>query len=255
MFRSVLRATLISCLALTACSDKGGGAQPAKRAADMPAIGPRTRYILAQPFLGDTARVLEDRGAKRIEAPFPLGAEGTTAWLRAAADAFGVDDAQFKAATEAGHRRALIALAAHRDAMQGKRIFFFPDSQLEIPLARFVHEELGMRLVEVGTPYLHRAHLSEDLARLPTGTFLSEGQDVDRQLDRCRAEDPDLVVCGLGLANPLEAEGFTTKWSIELVFTRSKAMIRPAISHASSQDLSTVARASGGCYAINRLDL
>jgi light-independent protochlorophyllide reductase subunit N len=27
------------------------------------------------------------------------------------------------------------------------------------------------------------------------------------------------VVCGLGLANPLEAAGFTTKWSIELVFT------------------------------------
>ena len=30
-------------------------------------------------------RVLEDRGAKRITAPFPLGAEGTTAWLKAAA--------------------------------------------------------------------------------------------------------------------------------------------------------------------------
>jgi light-independent protochlorophyllide reductase subunit N len=27
------------------------------------------------------------------------------------------------------------------------------------------------------------------------------------------------VVCGLGLANPLENEGFTTKWAIELVFT------------------------------------
>jgi hypothetical protein len=39
------------------------------------------------------------------------------------------------------------------------------------------------------------------------------------QLDRCRAARPDLVVCGLGLANPLEAEGMTTKWSIELVFT------------------------------------
>jgi light-independent protochlorophyllide reductase subunit N len=26
-------------------------------------------------------------------------------------------------------------------------------------------------------------------------------------------------VCGLGLANPLEAEGLTTKWSIELVFS------------------------------------
>ena len=30
---------------------------------------------------------------------------------------------------------------------------------------------------------------------------------------------PDLVVCGMGLANPLEAEGFVTKWSIELVFS------------------------------------
>jgi light-independent protochlorophyllide reductase subunit N len=27
------------------------------------------------------------------------------------------------------------------------------------------------------------------------------------------------VVCGLGLANPLESEGMTTKWSIELVFS------------------------------------
>jgi light-independent protochlorophyllide reductase subunit N len=27
------------------------------------------------------------------------------------------------------------------------------------------------------------------------------------------------VVCGLGLANPLEAEGIATKWSIELVFS------------------------------------
>jgi light-independent protochlorophyllide reductase subunit N len=42
---------------------------------------------------------------------------------------------------------------------------------------------------------------------------------VERQLDRCRADRPDLVVCGLGLANPLEAEGLATKWSIELVFT------------------------------------
>ena len=58
-----------------------------------------------------------------------------------------------------------------------------------------------------------------DLALLPVSTTVSEGQDVERQLDRCRAAKPDLVVCGLGLANPLEVEGLTTKWSIELVFT------------------------------------
>ena len=39
------------------------------------------------------------------------------------------------------------------------------------------------------------------------------------ELDRARLARPDVTVCGLGLANPLEAEGFTTKWSIELIFT------------------------------------
>jgi light-independent protochlorophyllide reductase subunit N len=76
-----------------------------------------------------------------------------------------------------------------------------------------------MELLEVGTPYLHRQHLAEELALLPEGTLLSEGQHVENQLDRCRAARPDIVVCGLGLANPLEAEGMTTKWAIELVFT------------------------------------
>jgi light-independent protochlorophyllide reductase subunit N len=61
--------------------------------------------------------------------------------------------------------------------------------------------------------------MAAELALLPYGPLLSEGQDVDRQLDRCRAASPDLVVCGLGLANPLEAEGIATKWSIELLFT------------------------------------
>ncbi|MFX5743247.1 hypothetical protein ABTE37_20110, partial [Acinetobacter baumannii] len=82
--------------------------------------------------------------------------------------------------------------------LAGKRVFFFPDSQLEVPLARFLARELGMLLTEVGSPYLHRQHLAEELAWLPAGTRLSEGQDVERQLDRCRAAAPDMVVCGLG---------------------------------------------------------
>ncbi|MFO0459395.1 MAG: nitrogenase component 1, partial [Burkholderiales bacterium] len=138
---------------------------------------------------------------------------------RAAAEAFGVPAERFEAVVAAPRERARAALAPHRERLAGKRVFLFPDSQLEPPLARFLARELGMGLVEVGTPYLHRQHLAEELALLPAGTRLSEGQDVERQLDRCRAERPDLVVCGLGLANPLEAEGMTTKWSIELVFT------------------------------------
>ena len=110
-------------------------------------------------------------------------------------------------------------MARQREKLAGKSVFFFPDSQLEIPLARFLHEECGMTLVEVGTPYLDRLMIESELARLPQGVQVSEGQDVERQLDRCREARPDLTVCGLGLANPLEAEGLRTKWSIELVFS------------------------------------
>ncbi len=192
---------------------------PARRSDAMPAVGPDTRYILAQPFLADTAKALEGRGARRIAAPFPLGAEGTTQWLLAAAAAFGIDAAKVHEATAASRVRAEAALSRQRAALAGKRIFFFPDSQLELPLARFLSRELDMLLLEVGTPYLHREHMAEELALLPAGTFLSEGQHVEKQLDRCRAQRPDIVVCGLGLANPLEAEGMTTKWAIELVFS------------------------------------
>jgi light-independent protochlorophyllide reductase subunit N len=192
---------------------------PPRRAADLPPVGPNTLVLLAQPFLAETARALEERGARLLAAPFPLGEEGTTEWLRAAADAFGVPATRFAAATAAGRDRARRAMDRHRPALGGKRIFFFPDSQLEIPLARCLSRELGMEPVEVGTPYLHRQHLARELELLPEGTQLSEGQDVERQLDRCHAARPDLVVCGLGLANPLEADGLTTKWSIELLFT------------------------------------
>jgi len=192
---------------------------PPRRAGDVPAIGPNTRLLLAQPFLGDTARAMEERGAKRLAALFPFGAEGTTNWLKAAADAWGIDEMHFRSVVAPGRERAKRALEPHRQALQGKRIFFFPDSQLEPPLARFLSQELGMTAVEVGTPYLNRDLLSVELEHLPASVLLSEGQDVDLQLDRCRKEKPDLVVCGLGLANPLEREGLTTKWSIELVFS------------------------------------
>ncbi len=192
---------------------------PPRRSTTLPTVGPNTRFLLAQPFLGETARALESRGATRIAAPFPLGIEGTTLWLKAAADAWGIDPAVFEKTIASARDRGQQAVERQRSHLVGKTIFFFPDSQLEVPLARFLSRECGMHLAEVGSPYLHKQHLSEELALLPEGTQLSEGQDLERQLDRCRHAQPDMVVCGLGLANPLEAEGITTKWSIELVFS------------------------------------
>ena len=187
----------------------------------LPTVGPNTKFLLAQPFLADTARALEERGAKRLAAPFPLGVEGTTGLAarrrRRVRRSIAATVRQGDASRTAPAPSARCGTTATE--LAGRRIFFFPDSQLEIPLARFLSRELSMQLVEVGTPYLHREHLAEELKLLPADVALTEGQDVDLQLDRCRAARPDIVVCGLGLANPLEAEGITTKWSIELVFT------------------------------------
>ena len=192
---------------------------PPRNSTQLPEIGPDTVFLLAQPFLADTTLSLEARGAKRLAAPFPLGVEGTTAWLQAAANAFGINQQTFDEVTRAPRQRAEVALARQRVHLSGKKIFFFPDSQLEIPLARFLQREMGMTLGEIGTPYLHRKLMAEELALLPAGARITEGQHVENQLDRCHAEAPDLVVCGLGLANPLEAQGIATKWAIELVFT------------------------------------
>ncbi len=192
---------------------------PGKSSRALPPVGEGTRLLMAQPWVDDTIRSLQRRGAELIRATFPYGAEGTEAWIRAAARRWGIDDAVVDAAVEGPRARARKALARHRDALVGKRVFLFPDSQGELPMARFLSRELGMELVEVGTPHLDRAHMEAELELLGPDVRLSEGQDVDRQLDRCRAERPDLTVCGMGLANPLEAEGLRTKWSIELVFT------------------------------------
>ncbi|MGJ3263026.1 MAG: ferredoxin:protochlorophyllide reductase (ATP-dependent) subunit N [Salinarimonas sp.] len=192
---------------------------PMRKANELPPVGEGTRMLLAQPFLAETARALESRGATHLPTPFPLGVEGTTAWLETAADDFGVDPALFERVTAPMIARVGASLERDRKRLSGKRIFFFPDSQLELPIARFLSRELGMELVEVGTPFLHRQHMAGELALLPDGLSIVEGQHVDRQLDRCRAAAPDIAVCGLGLANPLEAEGLATKWSIELLFT------------------------------------
>lgn len=192
---------------------------PPRRSRELPALGPASVYLLAQPFLAATGQALDERGARRLPAPFPLGIEGTRGFLSAAAQAFGISPERLDAVVAPAEARARAALDKVRARLAGKRVFFFPDSQLEVPLARFLHRELQMVLIEVGTPYLQKDHLAAELAMLPPEVLLSEGQDVERQLDRCRAARPDLVVCGLGLANPLEVEGLTTKWSIELVFT------------------------------------
>ena len=210
------------------------------------AVGPNTRFLLAQPFLGrHGARARGARRARGCARPSRSAPRARRCGCRPPPTPSASPprtSTRVDRAAAASARAS--AVARHRVQLAGKRIFFFPDSQLEIPLARFLSRELGMQLIEVGTPYLHRAAPGRRTrAAARRHALLSEGQDVERQLDRCRAARPDLVVCGLGLANPLEAEGITTKWSIELrVHARSRATSRPATSPSCSRARSCAAR-------------
>ncbi len=192
---------------------------PGRKAGDLPAVGKGTRVIAAQPFVGETARALIARGANLISAPFPLGAEGSKAWFESVAEAYGVDSQRTEQVLELPYQRAKRAVSVHRSKLEGKRIHFLPDSQLEIPMARFLSEECGLGINEVGTPFHDQLVMRAELARLRKDVPMVEGQDLDPALARVRASRPDLTVCGMGIANALESEGLRTKWSIELVFS------------------------------------
>ena len=192
---------------------------PGRSSTDLPAVGMNTQVLLAQPYLGETLRALQGRGAHFIPAPFPVGVEGTAAWFHAAASAFGITKERVEASLEAPKARAIKALNAYRDELAGRRFAMLPDSQLEIPLARFLSRECGMTPVEIGTPYFDAAVMEAEIPLLPANVSWIEGQDLDPALLRIRETRPDLTVCGLGIANPLEAEGLRTKWSIELLFS------------------------------------
>jgi light-independent protochlorophyllide reductase subunit N len=192
---------------------------PPRRAKDLPAIGPNTQFLLAQPFLNATRRALIGRKAQHIVAKFPLGVEGTSHWFRAAKDHYNSPDDAFDNALEAPKARARQALQHYKSQLNGKSVWFMPDSQLELPLARFLNEECGMCVLEIGVPYLDKQTMAPELSGASGQHNVVEGQDVDLQLERLRKARPDLTVCGLGLANPLEGEGLTTKWAIELVFS------------------------------------
>ena len=192
---------------------------PPRQSTKLPKIGNNTKVLLTQPYLSETVRDLEHRGCQIIHAPFPLGVEGSTKWFLAAAQAFKIPENKVHEIISPLTNRAKQALESHVKILRGKRLFLLPESQLEISLARFLHNECEMDLIEVGTPYLNKDLMEEELNLLPNDTKIVEGQHVEKQLDRVRESNPDLVVCGMGLANPLEAEGINTKWSIEMVFS------------------------------------
>ena len=197
---------------------------PAKRYTELPVIDEGYYVAGVNPFLSRTATTLmRRRKCKLIGAPFPIGPDGTRAWIEKICSVFGVEPQGL------AEREAQIwkNLQDYVDLIKGKSVFFMGDNLLEVSLARFLIR-CGMSVPEIGIPYMDKRYQKAELDLLtktceemgvPLPTIV-EKPDNYNQLQRIKEIQPDLVITGMAHANPLEARGINTKWSVEFTFAQ-----------------------------------
>lgn len=205
---------------------------PSPQYKNLPLLGEEVYVCGINPFLSRTATTLIRRkNCKLINAPFPIGPDGTRAWIEKICDVLGIEPTG-----SLGDPRSSLAdrethiwdnLKDYLSLVKGKSVFFMGDNLLEISLARFL-TKCGMIVYEIGIPYLDDKFQSEELKLLEEtcknkGTpfpRIVEKPDNYNQIQRIRELKPDLVITGMAHANPLEARGISTKWSVEFTFAQ-----------------------------------
>ena len=197
---------------------------PAKRFTELPVIEEGYYVAGVNPFLSRTATTLmRRRKCKLIGAPFPIGPDGTRAWVEKICSVFGITP---KGLDE---REAQIweSVEDYVKLIRGKSVFFMGDNLLEISQARFL-VRCGMTVQEIGIPYMDKRYQAAELALLEKTCHemgvplprIVEKPDNYNQLQRIYESKPDLVITGMAHANPLEARGINTKWSVEFTFAQ-----------------------------------
>jgi len=197
---------------------------PAKRYTELPVLEEGYYTVGVNPFLSRTATTLmRRRKCKLIGAPFPIGPDGTRAWIEKICSVFGIEP-QGLAEREA---QIWANLEDYVQLVRGKSVFFMGDNLLEISLARFL-VRCGMTVLEIGIPYMDKRYQKAELDFL-TQTCVEMGVPLPRivekpdnynQIQRIQELQPDLVITGMAHANPLEARGISTKWSVEFTFAQ-----------------------------------
>jgi light-independent protochlorophyllide reductase subunit N len=197
---------------------------PSQRYTDLPALNEEVYVCGVNPFLSRTATTLmRRRKCKLIGAPFPIGADGTRAWIEKICSVLGVVPRGLE------EREQLIwkGLEEYLALVRGKSVFFMGDNLLEVSLARFLIRS-GMIVYEIGIPYMDRRFQAAELALLENTCHrmnvpiprIVEKPDNYYQVQRIRELQPDLAITGMAHANPLEARGISTKWSVEFTFAQ-----------------------------------
>ena len=197
---------------------------PAQRYGDLPILGEGTYVSGVNPFLSRTATTLmRRRKCALIGAPFPIGPDGTRAWIEKICSVMGI----VPTGLEQREADVWAGLEDYLLLVRNKSVFFMGDNCLEISLARFL-ARCGMIVYEIGIPYLDKRFQAAELALLSeTCTLMKmpmprivEKPDNYNQIQRIRELEPDLVITGMAHSNPLEARGISTKWSVEFTFAQ-----------------------------------
>lgn len=197
---------------------------PSKRYTELPVIQEGYYVAGVNPFLSRTATTLmRRRKTKLIGAPFPIGPDGTRAWIEKICSVLSIQPVGL------ADREQEIwdSLEDYITLIRGKSVFFMGDNLLEVSLARFL-TRCGMTVYEIGIPYMDKRYQAAELALLKTTCdkmkvmmpTIVEKPDNYNQVDRIRDLKPDLVITGMAHANPLEARGINTKWSVEFTFAQ-----------------------------------
>ena len=203
---------------------KVSGWLPSQRYADLPSLGEGVYVCGVNPFLSRTATTLmRRRKCKLIGAPFPIGPDGTRHWIEKICSVFHITPKGLK------EREASVwqGIDDYVALVKGKSVFFMGDNLLEVSLARFL-VRCGMIVYEVGIPYMDKRFQAAELALLETTCRemnvpmprIVEKPDNYHQVQRIRELQPDLAITGMAHANPLEARGISTKWSVEFTFAQ-----------------------------------
>jgi len=197
---------------------------PSQRYTELPSVGEGVYVCGVNPFLSRTATTLmRRRKCKLIGAPFPIGPDGTRAWIEKICLVFGIQPQGL----EEREKQIWAGLSDYLDLVRGKSVFFMGDNLLEISLARFLIR-CGMIVYEIGIPYMDKRYQAAELLLLQE-TCLDMGVPIPRivekpdnynQVQRMRELQPDLAITGMAHANPLEARGISTKWSVEFTFAQ-----------------------------------
>jgi len=213
---------------LTAELEKQGitvaGWLPSQRYTELPILTEDVYVCGINPFLSRTATTLmRRRKCKLINAPFPIGPDGTRAWIEKICSVFSITPVGLEQREE----KIWESLTDYLELVQGKSIFFMGDNLLEISLARFL-ARCGMIIYEIGIPYMDKRFQKAELELLEKTCKsmnipmprIVEKPDNYNQIQRIRELQPDLAITGMAHANPLEARGINTKWSVEFTFAQ-----------------------------------